>query len=82
MDAAIQTAGPQKLREWIDERQDRPGVAREKLGALIGCEARTIVSWLQGQRRPTLERAVKLQRATRGKVRVSDFFPELRGLTL
>ena len=74
--------GPQKLRDWIEERPDRPGVAREKLGSQIGCEARTIVSWLQGQRRPTLERAVKLQRATKGRVRVSDFFPELRGLTL
>lgn len=79
---SVATSGPQKLREWIDAQPDRPGIEREKLGEKIDCEARTIVSWLQGQRRPTLERAVKLQKATKGKVRVSDFFPELRGLTL
>lgn len=52
--------------------------AQEKLASEIGVSQATVSQWLIGQRPVTAENALKIEKATRGVVKVSHFHPELK----
>lgn len=45
---------------------------------LFGVSARTIRSWRYGERKPKPQKALEIQRDTKGKVRFTDIYSEDR----
>lgn len=43
------------------------------LAASVGCETSTITRILRGERRPSINLAARIERATGGEVTISDF---------
>lgn len=57
-----------KLADYLQETDQRAS----DLAALVGCETSTITRFLRGERRPSLEIALRIEQATGGKVSPHD----------
>lgn len=59
------------LIEYLTDQQIRPSA----FAAVLGVPPSTVHRWLHGIRRPTIGSLIKIEKATDGKIKVSDFFP-------
>ena len=58
-----------KLIDWMRER----GIDDEAFAEMIGdCTPHAVKKWKYGERQPPTDRAVQIERVTRGKVTVQD----------
>ncbi len=61
-----------KLETYLSERGIKPSV----FAADIGVAASTITRVLKGERSPGFDLVMKIQRATKGKVKAADWYAE------
>ena len=57
-----------KLTEYLDQ----PNQTATALAAKVGCEVSTITRLARGERSPSIDLALKIERATNGDVTISD----------
>lgn len=70
--------GPDKLMAWLKRRKGKTLTqAQAQAGEALGVTGRAVRSWADGNRRPSVGVARRLQELTRGRVKVVDFYPEL-----
>lgn len=62
-------SGGIKLREW----RTRGHVPARSVAELVPCSVRTLYRWENGRSMPTLPRAVRIQKITRGAVRLDEW---------
>ena len=63
------------LKKWLVESSE----TYRAFGARLGVSRTAVYWWVKGGRRPTIKRCLEIQEQTGGKVRVEDFYPELKG---
>lgn len=61
-----------KLREYLDENGIKVKFFAEKLGT----SPTQISMWLRGARNPNRESMIKIEKATKGKVKPRDWFSD------
>lgn len=66
--------GPTKLRAYMK----RSGLTQEQLAAAADVPGPQVSLWLNRKRRPSLESAFKIERATAGEVTAADWLPSRR----
>lgn len=64
--------GAQKLADHLR----KTGMTQLEFAELAGVPGPQVSMWLSGRRRPGLESAFKIERATGGKVRATDWLPK------
>lgn len=57
-----------KLTEYLDQ----PNQTATALAAKVGCEVSTITRLAKGERSPSIDLALRIERATNGDVTISD----------
>ncbi len=57
------------LAQYLNSSKQRAS----ELAAAVGCETSTITRILRGERRPSINLAARIERATGGKVTIRDF---------
>lgn len=57
-----------KLTEYLDQ----PNQTATALAAKVGCEVSTITRLARGERSPSIDLALRIERATNGDVTISD----------
>lgn len=59
------------LIEYLADRQ----IHQSAFAATLGVPPSTVHRWVRGIRRPTIASLIKIEEATGGQIKVSDFFP-------
>jgi transcriptional regulator with XRE-family HTH domain len=63
--------GPERLRKYLTQNS----LTHERFAAAAGVSIPMVSLWLSGHRRPNLQSAFKLEAATDGFIRATDWLP-------
>lgn len=67
-------SGPERLRKYLTQN----GLTQEQFAGVAKVPGPQVSLWLSGARKPNLQSAFKLQVATDGFVRATDWIPSRR----
>lgn len=62
-----------KLEHYLKARE----IKHHEFAALIGTTQATVTRYVNGDRRPSVSTALKIEKVTKGKVKVSDWYRDI-----